>query len=613
MSSPRFLSPRLLPRLVASFVGAVSVVIGLHAQTDLPPGEALIGEPFASFSLHNLPSANDAVKLETVDADGPGFKRAWRIETLRDVAPMASIELRAVTTRAVAAGDVAVLRLYGRALETTDESGVARLNVVVRRAGPDNENSFELGVSFRSEWKEYVMPVRFHRDFAAGECAIMLRFGFRRQALELGGVDVRYYGKTRTYESLPRTRFTYAGHEPGAAWRTEAEARIEKIRRGDLAVEVVDAAGKPVPDAKVTVAETRAAFQFGSALQFARLVRDTPDNLIYRGKVLELFNAASPENDLKWVALVGDLGPNYSPQQSLAGLHWLKDHGVWTRGHVLIWPGWQNLPAFVVKARGTPHEKEIPGMVESHIRDVLTTTKGLVEEWDCLNEPYTNHALMDLFGRDLMVRWFEIAHETQPDLKFFFNDFSNHDASRDRAHVQDFEDNTQFLLEHGAPVGGLGLQMHIAAEPNAPEEILKVLDRYARFNLPVRVTEFDMATNDEELQADYTRDFFTALFSHPTVVGIQLWGFWESAHWRPSAAMYRKDWSEKPNGRVYRELVLQKWRTNLSGTTDAAGRFGGRGFHGDYRVIVEAGGQRTEQTFSLRPGEALTRIEVKLP
>ena len=66
-----------------------------------------------------------------------------------------------------------------------------------------------------------------------------------------------------------------------------------------------------------------------------------------------------------------------------------------------------------------------------------------------------------------------------------------------------FEATTRFLLDHGAPVDGLGLQAHFNGRPNAPENILAVLDRYERqFHLPVRMTEFDVWTRDDELQAD---------------------------------------------------------------------------------------------------------------
>jgi hypothetical protein len=53
---------------------------------------------------------------------------------------------------------------------------------------------------------------------------------------------------------------------------------------------------------------------------------------------------------------------------------------------------------------------------------------------------------------------------------------------------------------------------------------------------PSSTPTFDINTDDEELQADYTRDFLTLAYSHPTVVGVQLWGFWERSHWKPEAA-----------------------------------------------------------------------------
>ena len=46
-----------------------------------------------------------------------------------------------------------------------------------------------------------------------------------------------------------------------------------------------------------------------------------------------------------------------------------------------------------------------------------------------------------------------------------------------------------------------------------------------------------------------------------------LWGFWEGARWIPSGAMMRRDWSLKPNGKVYQDLVFKTWWTNADGKT----------------------------------------------
>jgi endo-1,4-beta-xylanase len=105
----------------------------------------------------------------------------------------------------------------------------------------------------------------------------------------------------------------------------------------------------------------------------------------------------------------------------------------------------------------------------------------------------------------------------------------------------------------------------------------------------VRFTEFDINTDDEELQADYTRDFLTLAYSHPAVVGVQLWGFWEQAHWIPRAAMYaRRLVGEAQRPRRGRSSCWSAGARGRRAATDAQGQWRGRGFHGDYVVIGRA-------------------------
>jgi GH35 family endo-1,4-beta-xylanase len=603
---------KLLLNLLLSLALGAPVAL---ARTDLPPGEPLVrGETLDAFTLKLEPAAKDRARAQIVAADGPGFTRAWRVETLQDTSPMAAIELRALNARAVQAGDVALLRFFARATEISDETGGARIYVVIRKNGVDWNSSYEGDFSFGREWQEVLVPFVFTKDFGPEEAAVMLRFGFKRQTLEIGGVDMVHYGRGRSYASLPRTRFTYAGREPGAAWRKAALARIERIRKGDFAIEVADARGRPVPGARVRVEQRRSAFQWGAALQMERLVADSPDNLRYRQITQELFNAASTENDLKWPVWLGEWEGNFSKEQTLAGLRWLKARGFHTRGHVLVWPGTKNLPKPVQDRLGTDRQAEIPGLVLDHIRDIARATKGLLDEWDVLNEPFTNFDLMKAFGDEIMPPWFKVAREELPGVPLYFNDFSNHDMVTDADHVAHFDQTTRYLLDHGAPVGGLGLQAHFGGRPNAPENILAVLDHYRKeFNLPVRFTEFDVWTFDEELQADFTRDFLILAYSHPSVVGVQHWGFWENCHWRPPAAMFRADWSEKANAKVYRDLVLRDWLTKLDGRLDPQSRFNGRGFLGDYAVTVEIDGKRVERNFSLEPSTRPVVWRIVLP
>lgn len=596
----------LLAIVVASIAGAAPV------PTSLPPGEALLADDgLRAFTAHiSTGTDKNAARFAMIEAEGPGFDHAWRVDTLADAILPWNVELRARVSRAVRTGQVGMIRFFARASETSDETGSGRMMLMMQTPGNRDKGSYEGDFPLTREWQEILVPFVWLHDYASGEATIAMRLGFKRQSVEVGGITAIHYGRSQALASLPRTRFSYAGREPGAPWRQAALDRIERIRKGDISLQVTDAKGRPVKGAAVRITQTRSAFQWGTALDMQRLVVDTPDNLRYRQVALELFNATSTHNDLKWSAW--ERGGGASQAQTLQGLHWLRDHGFHTRGHVLVWPGQKHFPRAVQDLYGTPRQAELPEIVLAHIRSITRATKGLLDEWDVLNEPYTNHDLMDFFGDEIMVSWFKAAREELPHAQLYLNDFSNDDITTDPEHVAHFERTIRFLLDRGAPLDGLGLQGHFSSRPNAPENIVATLDRYQKaFNLPVRFTEFDIPTGDEQLQADFTRDFLILAYSHPSVVGVQHWGFWEGRHWKPPAAMYRTDWSEKPNAKAYKDLVLHQWRTDLTAMTDAGGRYVARGFYGDYRVIVTVNGRSEEKVFTHKPdGASVWRVEL---
>jgi GH35 family endo-1,4-beta-xylanase len=211
-----------------------------------------------------------------------------------------------------------------------------------------------------------------------------------------------------------------------------------------------------------------------------------------------------------------------------------------------------------------------------------------------------------------MIRWFRIARETDPGPRLYLNDYPPLDgAAVGNPHLDHFEKTLRFLKDGGAPLGGIGFQCHFGESVIPPDRLLSGLDRFAKLGLPIAVTEFDINTTDEQLQADYTRDFMTALFSHRAVNSILMWGFWEGRHWLPDAALYRRDWSVKPNGKAWRDLVFKEWWTNADGKTGRDGAYRTRGFLGDYRITVRANGKQVTGPTKLLPG-GVARLTVTL-
>jgi GH35 family endo-1,4-beta-xylanase len=262
------------------------------------------------------------------------------------------------------------------------------------------------------------------------------------------------------------------------------------------------------------------------------------------------------------------------------------------------------MPGDVEKLKDDP--AALKKRVKDHITDEISAMKGKLVEWDVLNEPYSNHDLMDILGEDVVVEWFKQTHDIDPTVKLYINDYGNIEGNN-REQMEHYEKFIANLIRKGAPLHGIGLQSHFGAKLVVPEKLLEFLDRFSKFELPLEVTEFDITIhkyilNREEVYADYMRDFMTVLFSYPSVHSIMLWGFWEGAHWVPDAALFRKDWSMKPSGKMWKYLVLEKWRTNVSGKTDNKGEFTVRGFHGKYDISVKAKGKTKSLKTTLTKG-----------
>ena len=277
------------------------------------------------------------------------------------------------------------------------------------------------------------------------------------------------------------------------------------------------------------------------------------------------------------------------------------------RGHVLVWPGWKNLPKSLRDFEKDP--ARLKSEVTRHVRELAGTMKGSLVHWDVVNEPFDNHDLLDILGREAMVDWFKEARAADPAPKLFINDYAILSGGGGTSPHRDHYDETiAKLVEKGAPFDGIGMQGHFGNSLTGPEDMLKILDRFARFKKTIWVTEYDIVIDDSELARAFTRDFYTTLFSHPAVGGIVMWGFWDGSHWKNNAPLYARNWSEKPAGRAYQELVREKWRTFASGKTDRSGAFAARGFLGDYEVRVRAGSRNKTVRATLGPSGTSTAV-----
>lgn len=422
-------------------------------------------------------------------------------------------------------------------------------------------------------------PVKLRR------CVLLLGLLALFQALELGAADAT----------------GYAGREPGAAWRTQANVAIEQNRKAAFTVELKDAQGFPMAGVPVELRLIRHEFAFGSAVAANRLLAAGADGDRYRGVVTQWFNAAVLENELGWPRYEANPGP---ANQAIA---WLRTRDIPVRGHSLIQPGTNrsgSLPADVPAL--FPDAPRLRSRINAHLTNVLNRLRGQIPEWDVVHDPVHETAIEGVLGREEVASWFQVARAVDPGAQLrLAGEGSLESAGREGAtQLRQYADSLRSL---GAPIDGLGLQAHFTDPLTPPGELLARLDLLSGIHSgtgshPLRITGFDLDLADEAVQADYTRDFLTVAFSHPAVTGVLTSGFWEKHQARPRAGLFRNDWSPKPSATAWSNLVHRTWTTHTNVQTSGSGKAIVRGFRGEYEVTVRLPGTNVVHVARLGTG-----------
>ena len=578
----------LITAVVSVFTGCIMPVFAQYIQPlpqhlqALQPENifpALPGKNYV-FSDKRQPAASNFSTVITT-----GNETLFTAENTAPAASHFNVQSTWKCTGAVKNGDVLLARFAIRSVYAKQESGEAVAYFFANQGVAPFERNILVDISAGPEWKTIELPFKATHAMANGEGSIGFSFGALVQKVEIASVQVFNFGSRINIEALPITRFTYQGREADAAWRKQALKRIEEIRTAPLVIKVVDAAGKPVAGATIQASLVKADFIWGTAVNEAVLADELPNSASYRKYLTELFNTAIIENGFKagtWQ------GKPEKRAQTMRAFEWLEKAGFRQRGHNVVWPGWKFNAAFV-KQTALRDTAAFRLLIESDIRSKMDTIKGRVIAWDVINELVHEKDFQPYLPPDIAVQWFKLAKQLDPDAQLFINDYSMLNSIYSPKNIREYLDTIAALRKAGAPVEAIGVQGHVGRQPRNPAQVITDLDLFIAAGLPVQITEFDINSPDEALQADYTRDFLIACYSHPVITGFNRWGFWEGAHWKPEAAMFRKDWSPKPNAAVWREWVTGKWKTNVQQQSDKKGELNSRGHFGQYEITVTKG------------------------
>lgn len=598
---------------------------GAIADDDrLGTGSAVIAaNAFNTFSWFGPASVSN------VPVGGMPFGTARRV-TLNSVpANFWDAQIRGTNATSLNAGDKLLWRFWVR---STNGQPV-NFSAVLEREGSPWTKSVTRGISTRStEWQLVLIPAQVAESYSPGGMAVALQFGQQTQSFEVGGMELISYGSAVALADLPMSNQTYFGRA-GAdyAWRDAADERIEQLRKSDLTLDIVDTSGNRITEATVRVRLDQHAFGFGTAVDSRALLEQPLANRVpYQNIVREHFSSVVLENDLKWA------GWQNAPWRAINALNWFEANGIDNiRGHTLIWPYWQYMEASPGSIYGGINYRSDPNKPDSQEEYEARVTvdgqaaaqnwlrqrivnqigsqasnvnlAGRLRDWDVINEPWGAGQVTGIVGQDQWKVWLDTARAAEPSARLFVNDYPALDGG---SHLDGFYNILASLKAQGAPIDGLGLQGHVGSTTPDIDRVLATYDRFAQLDLAMQITEFDITHPEEQLQADYLRDLMLLTFSHEGFDSFLIWGFWAGRHWLPEAALWRQDWSIKPNGQMWVDLVGSEWTTDVSGPTDAAGRFEARGFDGRYTVEITHDGLTTTHTVTLDADDTTTTLVI---
>ena len=577
----------------------------LHAEEPQLPPEAVALLPEALIAPKVVkPEFGTIEKVENTDAPTKSIFRATSPAKLEKSYELA---LNKSFTGAIAKDQVCLFVVKARTVESEMADGKGKITCAVQ-----NTKDYKSTVLWKTQlsgkdWETTYFVFQAGNDLPEGVGNAKIAIGEQKQVIEVADFQVYRFPVGFDVFKAPQMKKTYAGRELDAPWRAEAEARIAKLRQGQLNVVVRDAAGKPIEGAKVTVRMKRHLFGFGSAVDVNMLSGlgfkiSEEDQIKYRNTVDELFSRVVPESGLRVGNIEGATDPA-KPWEAASRLRtqaavqwtlqWAKDKKMTSRGHYLSWGYLEPWAAEEVKKGGPAG---LMARYDQHWAFVLPFAAPYVDEWDALNHPVPfveADALYKVVGPDVYPDIYAKIRKQTDKLLFVNEDTFNPDRTAG------FDKHMKHLIESGQAPDGCGFQSHFSdyAIPSIDEE-WKIYQHFGSMVKLLTVTEYDFQTLDDQLHADHMRDMLTLCYSHPQMTGFVIWGFWEKRHWKPTAAMFKNDWTERPAVQVWRDLVKGKWWTRADLAADAKGEAATTAYYGWYDITIEHGGKT--KTFEVK-------------
>ena len=512
----------------------------------------------------------------------------------------------------ISKGDVGVIHFKARATALGSNDLFGSVKIMYERYSDWSKVAIDNFDIKYNEWEDFYLPFNARvlgttvsAEWPADGSQICVGVNGLSQTIQIADFEVVYFGQNATIEEVDPDYGSYHGIDEDALWRKEAHRRIEKYRKDDVAVRVVDEEGNPVEGAEIVVTQTESDFVFGTELCHDELVSLEPGN----ARATQLKNAIKSFNGLV-------CGLEMKPYKQILddgtrGVEMANDvfgKNMRLRGHTVMWDT-AGLIGFLSETgdHADLSYEELYRKLMDFIAPNVYMFKGKLFQWDVLNEPHaSNHIRTTYNTTRLYTDITKLVRQIDPDVKLIVNETSliGKNKKSDSDIVPSLSGIVRQMQSEGAQIDGVGIQAHVN-DYFYPQGLYHQLDDLSQTVEEVAITEYDFIHDSQKNAGKYLADLLTAAFSHPKCKTFTIWSL-STYDDRNLGVFFDRNWNEKPAKAVWDDMVTNKFKTKMTLVSDSDGRADFRGFHGEYTITVRYDGKERKFDFGLLDNEENT-------
>lgn len=569
------------------------------------------GTEFLENSSRQNPSYYET---KMVDVEGQPFDKALNIKLTSVPELFYSTQITLACDKPIRPGNLLVVSFWGRSIYAKNDSGYAKSAFTLEMNKHPWDKILNGETFFTNEWQKYYFYIVTGLTYDANNYQLCYRWGYNLQELEVADFRFDIYSNESGVYDLPEPTPEYKGIEDDAIWRKEAYKRIEKYRKNDMVINVVDENGNPVENAEVNAKMTDSEMLWGGLMWGTDFAKDYDTATGYSPeteKKLELYK----ENGFNMLVCGNENKPSgilYGADDLAETINWCIANNFKYRAHAYIWEPFSNdmkdlfLPFWnkIDSSREYTEPKTYRQRMEEQINMMATFLQDVATETDVANEVTSRHAgMFTSLGLDEFVRIYKICKKINPSSKLLWTETAFGGQPPTIGQRPTVPIVAKYFKDIGADVDGIGIQGH-RATVDYPYYFYENAESVADYTDYIAITEYDQVLPYNNLKYPYFRDVLLACYSHPKIKSFTIW----TPYYVPSTqtrgeVLYGKDFEPLPGLQAWKELVMGEWRTDETANTDSNGTVKIRGHRGKYDVTVKVGDKTNVITMNLTEDE----------